>query len=318
MKAHLIKLEAPAKLNLFLEVLRKRADGYHEIRSILHAINLCDEVAVRERKRGVQLVCTDASLPRGERNIAWRAAELMRRRARTAAGVVVRLVKRIPVGAGLGGGSSDAAAVLKAVNQLWRLGLSPDELMQLAAQLGSDCPFFIPCGTALCEGRGELVTPLTLRRELHFVLVCPPIGLATTEVYRNLTKNDLTSKRADDRIIQKILETGDVQEIGQELFNRLEGPAFRLLGQLRAVKEQLSVLCRGRALMTGSGSALFGILDNASEVKGVVARLAPLGLGMVVGVESWNPEQAARLKGGGRREDHRGKSPTARDEKRSA
>ena len=287
MKARRLRLRAPAKLNLFLEVLGKRPDGYHEIRSIFHTISLCDEIEVEERNEGIHLECSDPSLPADERNLAWRAADLMRKRAKTATGVAVRLVKRIPVGAGLGGGSSDATAVLKGLNALWRLGLPEAELARLAAELGSDCAFFTRCGTAVCEGRGEIVKPLPVAGEFSFVLVCPPLSVSTAEVYRNLSRNDLTGPRCDDTILRSAIQAGDLPLAGRKLFNRLEGPAFRLYGELAGAKRRLKEFCPYGALMTGSGSALFGMVGRRlSEAREVVRRTTPLGLGKVWAVKS--------------------------------
>jgi 4-diphosphocytidyl-2-C-methyl-D-erythritol kinase len=287
MSSRQLRLQAPAKLNLFLEVLGKRPDGYHDIRSIFHAINLCDEIEIRERKEGIHLECSDPSLPTDERNLAWRAAALMRKRARTAVGVAVRMVKRIPVGAGLGGGSSDAAAVLKGLNELWRLGLSDVQMARLSAELGSDCAFFTHCGTAVCEGRGEIVKPLPVTGPFSFVLVCPPFPVSTVDVYRNLSRNDLTEPRYDDSILRRAMQAGDLRLAGRHLFNRLEGPAFRLYPELAGAKQRLSEICPLGALMTGSGSALFGLVGRRlCEAEEALQRATPLAFGRVWAVES--------------------------------
>lgn len=299
------KLKAPAKLNFFLEVLGKRPDGYHEIRTIMHAIDLCDEITLTERKRGIRLVCTDPALPTDERNLAWRAAELMRAKLNTHVGVTLRIDKKIPVGAGLGGGSSDAAAVLKGLNRLWRLQLSPKELMGMAAQIGADCAFFIHCGTAICEGKGEIVTPISCPISFNFVLLCPSIQVSTAQVYANLTFKDLTEPRHHDSIIRKSIEEGDVFALGRALFNRLEGPAFRLYPELRVLKERLSAVCPLGTLMTGSGSALFGIVDQEnSEKQEVTARTYLQWHGRVLMVKSFAIKHSYQ-KGGGSCEDHR-------------
>jgi 4-diphosphocytidyl-2-C-methyl-D-erythritol kinase len=212
----------------------------------------------------------------------------------------------------LGGGSSDGAAVLKGLNTLWGLGLSSGELMRTAAGLGSDCAFFIPCGTALCEGRGEVVTPLPVRGPLRFALLCPPLSVSTALVYGNLTGKDLTEPRCDDSILKEALATGQAVKIGQELFNRLEAPAFRLFKGLSAAKEQLSSACPAGVLMTGSGSALFGIGESASEVKEAARRVESLGLGAAIAVSSWSSEQTIAMVQGGRHEDNRCARPSSR------
>jgi 4-diphosphocytidyl-2-C-methyl-D-erythritol kinase len=317
MKARQIRIFAPAKLNLFLEVLGKRPDGYHEIRSVFHAINLCDEMVIEERKEGIHLDCSDPSLPADERNLAWRAAALMQKKAGTSTGVAMRLMKKIPVGAGLGGGSSDASAVLKGLNDLWRLGLSAEELMRMAAELGSDCPYFIRCGTALCEGRGEIVNPLPSAGRLRFILVCPPIQVSTAEVYKNLSRNDLTDARRDDSILRRAIQTGNWVTIGRELFNRLEGPAFRLFRELEGAKRRLREVCPHGTLMTGSGSALFGIVgQSTSHGQEVLERVPSLGLGRTWAVESLSIGHTAWMEGGGYRDDYRREGAAPRDQRR--
>ncbi len=288
MKPRQLKLLAPAKLNLFLEVLRKRPDGYHDLRSVFHAIDLCDEVEIRERRQGIRLECSAPGVPAGQKNLAWRAAELMRKTTRTETGAAIRLVKKIPIGAGFGGGSSDAVAVLKGLNELWGLGLSTARLAALAAQLGSDCPFFVYGGTALCEGRGEVVKPIPGPENGRFLLVYPLFPVSTAEVYQNLNRKDLTGKRVGVTILLKALKDGEWAKVGKCLYNRLEAPAFRLFPQLEESKALLSALCRYGALMTGSGSALFGIVgERTSEVRQAVSAVASMGLGRIWTVRSF-------------------------------
>jgi 4-diphosphocytidyl-2-C-methyl-D-erythritol kinase len=170
---------APAKVNLFLEVLAKRADGYHEIATLLVAVSLYDTLEFKEEASGdVQLLSNHPNLSTGPDNLVCRAADLLRQRRGVRRGARIRLTKRIPLAAGLAGGSSDAAATLAGLNRLWGLGLADGELAALGADLGSDVPFFFSAPAAWCTGRGEQVTPLPLGRPLDFVLACPPAGPA--------------------------------------------------------------------------------------------------------------------------------------------
>src|SRR5215475_12635806 len=179
---------APAKVNLFLEVLGKRPDGYHEIATLLVAVSLYDTLEFKEDPSGaVRLRCDVPELTTGPDNLVLKAAALLRQRTGCARGADVRLTKRVPLAAGLAGGSTDAAAALEGLNRLWRLGLSRDELARLGGELGSDVPFFFHTPVAWCTGRGEIVTPLALGRPLDLVIAKPAVGLSTAEVYRGVT-----------------------------------------------------------------------------------------------------------------------------------
>src|SRR5438045_753982 len=176
---------APAKVNLFLEVVGKRPDGFHELRTLMAAVSLYDTLTFAPAPPGpIRLSCPGVPLSTGPENLVVRAAEALRRYAGTDAGADVVLTKRIPLAAGLAGGSTDAAATLVGLNRLWGLGLSRAELMPLAAGLGSDVAFFLAPPCAWCTGRGEVVEPWPLGARLHLVLVAPPFGLGTADVYR--------------------------------------------------------------------------------------------------------------------------------------
>src|SRR5260370_22010199 len=178
---------APAKVNLYLEVLAKRPDGYHEIATLMVAVSLYDTLEFKEEIAGtIRLECDHPDLGTGPDNLVWRAAQLLRERTGCPRGARIRLTKRIPLAAGLAGGSTDAAATLAGLNRLWRLGLSPTDLAQLGAALGSDGAFFFATPAARCTGRGEQVTPVSLGKLQWCVLICPPVGIATTGVYRGV------------------------------------------------------------------------------------------------------------------------------------
>ncbi len=267
-----VLVRAPAKVNLFLEVLRRRADGYHELATLMTAVSLYDTLRLRDDPSGaVRLRCDRPDLSAGPDNLICRAAELLRRRAGRDLGVDARLWKRIPMAAGLGGGSSDAAAALAGLNALWRLGLTAAELAGLGAELGSDVAFFFAAPAAWCTGRGENVQPLALGRTLDFVLVSPPVGLSTAEVFRNVTppEEPLTG---DD--LRRAATAGDVEEIGRRLHNRLQAPAERLRPQVAEWTERLAALGPAGTLMTGSGSTVFALCRSPEEALRVARGLA--------------------------------------------
>jgi 4-diphosphocytidyl-2-C-methyl-D-erythritol kinase len=266
-------VRAPAKVNLFLEVLRRRADGYHELATLLAAVSLYDTLALRDDPSGaVRLRCDRPDLSAGPDNLVCRAADLLRRRTGHPGGADLRLWKRIPMGAGLGGGSSDAAAALAGLNRLWRLGLSAADLAALGAELGSDVPFFFAAPAAWCTGRGEKVEPLTLGRPLDFVLVSPPVGLSTAEVFRNVVApaEPLSGEEA-----RKAAEAGDVDELGRRLHNRLEAPAARLCPAVAGLRDRLAALGPAAVLMTGSGSTFYALCRSPDEALRVARGLDP-------------------------------------------
>jgi 4-diphosphocytidyl-2-C-methyl-D-erythritol kinase len=272
-------VRAPCKVNLALEVLARRPDGFHEIRTVMHAVDLCDEMALRLLPgREIRLTCAAPGVPAGGDNLIVRAALLMRERFGAEQGVEVNLRKRVPVGGGLGGGSSDAAVALLALNDLWNVGASPAQLGRLAAELGSDVPFFLWGGTALCEGRGERVSPVADGPVLHFVLVMPGLRVSTAEVYA-AARNGLTTRAVGCNNVLKALADGDVERIGSALRNDLEGPALRLHGALQELGRQLrdfSEACHARGLLlSGSGSSFFMLVDGEEEAAEAAELLRP-------------------------------------------
>lgn len=281
-----LTVRCPAKLNLYLEVVRRRPDGYHDLDTIMQAIDLFDELEVVPR-RGPELTleCSDASVPADARNLVVRAALALRRHTGHAGGAHFRLAKRIPAGAGLGGGSSDAAGALVALNRLWGLGLSTARLTEVAAAVGSDVAFFLTGGTARCTGRGEQVEPLPAPRTFHYVLVCPALRVSTAGVYARV-RFPLTPRRADAIMPLRELASGDVEGLGRALFNRLEAPAF--LGHPSLANGKACLAASGNFVgvaMTGSGSALFGVCRAADRAVALERTMA-LHLGQTHGVRS--------------------------------
>jgi 4-diphosphocytidyl-2-C-methyl-D-erythritol kinase len=262
---------APAKLNLFLEILRKRPDGYHDLESLMLTVDLFDTLEFIADSQGkIDLSCDPSSLSSGPDNLVFQAAEKLRAEAgRPELGVSIRLTKRIPTQAGLAGGSSDAALALLALNQIWKLGLTRIELAGIASQIGSDVAFFLNPPAGWCTGRGECVTPEPIGRALDFVLVCPPVGLATFAVFHKLA---VPEKPVPGSEIRLAIRLGDPAAIGRTLFNRLEQPAFALSPLVERIRRRLTGLAPCGAMMSGSGSAVFALCQNRDEAVWVAER----------------------------------------------
>lgn len=281
-----LRVRCPAKLNLFLEVLRRRPDGYHDIDTVMQAIDLYDELHIHAQPAPeITLECDDPALPTDERNLVIRAALALRDLTGTRAGAHIALAKRIPAQAGLGGGSSDAAGTLLGLNAAWQLALPIDTLATLAARLGSDVPFFLHGATARCTGRGERIEPLPARGRQHYVLLCPPVAVSTAEAYKRL-RFPLTSARAGVSMVSRHLAEDDVEGLGAMLHNRLEDSVFGVyprLCELKAVLVELGLFAG--VCMTGSGSALYGVCQPP-DWQHAAAHVARLGLGWVSAVHS--------------------------------
>lgn len=297
-----LRVHTAAKLNLFLEVLAKREDGFHEIETLMTAITLYDTLIVLPSPSGpIELSCrwaagTEAAdiqrtgrgegsrlatLPRQGENLVVQAAERLRSGAAVGYGARMHLVKRIPAAAGLGGASSDAAATLVALNRAWQLGWSHSQLADLGRALGSDIPFFLESawrgtGMGICRGRGERVEPLATQGRLHLVIVRPPEGLSTARVYRHCRP---ATQPVNAAPLLDALRAGNPRDIGRSLFNRLQSTAEELspwVRKLRLVFNQLD--CLGHH-MSGSGTSYFGICRHARQARRLLCLLRAADLG---------------------------------------
>jgi 4-diphosphocytidyl-2-C-methyl-D-erythritol kinase len=260
---------APAKVNLFLEVLGKRADGYHEVQTVLQHVDLCDEVQILEEREGISVESRGLACPGGEENLAYRAATLFFKTIGIGVGVRIQIVKRIPLGAGLGGGSSDAAATLWGLNRLFQTGLSPGELREMGAQLGSDVPFFFGGPTTWASGRGEnlhLLPPFPLS---WLLIAFPGFSVPTAWAYANL---ELTGGDKSIRVRAEA-ERGNFEPLLALSWNCFEEVVFRRYPVVKQLKVSLEAWGARPALMTGSGSAVFGVARAQEEVEGWAARL---------------------------------------------
>jgi 4-diphosphocytidyl-2-C-methyl-D-erythritol kinase len=265
----MIVVRAPAKMNLFLEILSKRTDGYHEIATLMAAIHLMDTLFFKEEP-DLTLTCNRTDLSTGPDNLIVRAAQLLKERTGCTKGASIRLVKRIPMAAGLAGGSTDAAATLAGLNDLWKLGLTNETLAELGGQLGSDIPFFFHTPAAWCTGRGEIVTPVKLGRPLDLVLLCPSFGCATAEVYRNVTVPATVQSGTD---LRRAVENGAIEELGRLLFNRLQPAAEKVAPGLRKYENRLAQFKPAGQLMSGSGSSLFALCRDRAEAERIANEL---------------------------------------------
>ena len=264
--------ETPAKINLFFEVLGKRYDGFHEIVSVAVPIRLCDALTlVPSKDPQIQFECVgNDTVPTDETNLVVKAVKLIQKRFNVQYGAAITLLKRIPIQAGLGGGSSNAAAALRLACQVWDISVSDSELMPLAAELGSDCPLFFYDVPTISTGRGERVQPLPSIPTLWFVLLKPPEGLSTAKVYAECLPQ--RENRMPDDLIAA-MSNGNVHEIGRHLFNRLEIPARKIWPRFDAVKSQLLSSGCIAGQMTGSGTAFFGLCEDESHAEEVFRRL---------------------------------------------
>jgi 4-diphosphocytidyl-2-C-methyl-D-erythritol kinase len=289
---------APAKLNLFFEVLAKRADGFHEIETLMVPIGLYDSLALHSPhssgdaspSNSVTVTARWASrrfeaafgpLPAAEDNLVTRAVKLLQQRSAAARGAQVQLIKRIPSAAGLGGGSSDAAAALLLANAAWQLNWPIERLAEIAAELGSDVPFFLQPGAAICRGRGEKIEPLGRLPALHYVVVRPPEGLSTPAVFKACRPAEQPRQVMP---VLAALRRGDLREMARHLFNGLESAASSLTAWIQRLGEELRKVGTVAAQMSGSGSSYFGLCHHAHHARYVAARLRARGVGHVFAV----------------------------------
>ncbi len=267
-----MNVRAYAKINIGLRILEKRPDGYHNIETVFHQIDLYDELALAPAD-AITLTTTSSEIPSDSNNLCVRAAETLQRYTRTTKGVTISLKKNIPVGAGLGGGSSDAASVLVLLNRLWKTGLVQEELSSLAATLGSDVPFFIRGGTAVGTSRGEVLDHFRLEFPFAIVTVTPPIHVSTAWAYAHVKPR--TTRPTED--LRSIVEQGMLNPpaMAAGITNDFEESVFEAHPQIRRLKETLSSSGALVAQMSGSGSSVFGLFRDTDTARTVMEKFAP-------------------------------------------
>ena len=298
------RAETPAKLNLFLEVICKRDDGFHEIETLMVAVSLYDTLYFTGNQDGIvdltarwgngmeaSAICSPHSqlekLPPGSENTVSRALDLLRQAAGITAGASIRLIKRIPSAAGLGGASSDAAAALIAANRAWGVDWPLERLSEIGAQIGSDIPFFLSdSGTremAICRGRGERVSTVPYRGQIHFVVIRPPVGMATAQVYSRC--RPARQPHSIDPLLAAV-KSADFGAVGRQLFNRLEATAIEISPWIQRLQLQLGRLDLPGFGMSGSGSSFFGICRHHRHAHRVARMLRTAGVGQVFSASS--------------------------------
>lgn len=272
-----LAIKALAKINLGLDVLRRREDGYHEVKMVMQTIHLYDQLHLKKIESGIYLETNLGFLPVDESNLAYRAARLMKEKYQIEEGIDIRLNKRIPVAAGMAGGSTDAAGVLYGINELFNLGIKRKELMELGVQIGADVPYCIMRGTALAEGIGEKLTSLPPMVKCPVVIAKPQVSVSTKYVYENLKLDEHTQHPDIDALIQNI-RTKDLPAIAGSMGNLLETVTAKKYPEIEKIKELMRENGALNAMMSGSGPTVFGLFDELETAKMAAAIVRQSGL----------------------------------------
>ncbi len=268
----MVRVHGNAKINLTLDILGKREDGYHEVAMVMQSIGLHDTVELERTEKGISLAVDVPGLEADERNLAWKAAALMRERFHLEGGVHIRLAKRIPIAAGLAGGSTDAAAVLRGMNELYGLGIPEEELCRLGAELGSDIPFCILGGTMLATGRGEMLERLPDLPEMPVVLVKPRISVSTAWAYQNYDAHG-AERHPDNEAIQRAIAAGDREAVAKLLCNVLESVTIKKYQEIARYKQMLLEQGAMASMMSGSGPTVFALARSGEQAEDMAAFL---------------------------------------------
>lgn len=260
--------KAYGKINIGLDVLRKRPDGYHEVKMIMQTVSLYDRITITklEDSADIQLETNLSFLPANDNNIVFKAAKLLKDEFCIQEGLAIKLEKHIPVAAGMAGGSTDAAATLELLNIMFSLGLNTEELMKRAVNLGADVPYCLLKGTALSEGIGEVLTPLTPLMPCSILIVKPPIHVSTKFVYENLKLDKLESHPDIDALVEAI-DAGDVYAMTNNMANVLESVTEENYPVISSIKQLMVEHGALSSLMSGSGPTVFGIYDNEDAIN---------------------------------------------------
>tara|TARA_B110000914_G_C15479844_1_gene455067 strand:- start:265 stop:1161 length:897 start_codon:yes stop_codon:yes gene_type:complete len=268
-----ISFKTPAKVNLGLHILGKREDGFHELETLFQMVNWCDEIKIECLSRGLELVCNQPDIPTDKGNLVIRAAHILQTRyPERCKGARIHLNKNIPHGAGLGGGSGNAAGVLLGLNFLWGMKLKREDLISVASELGSDVPFFLFSPCAIGRGRGEILEPVKNSIRFYVLMVYPGFAVPTASVYGNL-KLKLTKRENNISILKNFLLQSEFAQLGATWSNDLELFVFKEYPGLSGIKEEMLALGAKGALLSGSGSTVFGIFDNPETANSAHARL---------------------------------------------
>ncbi|MBY7026751.1 MULTISPECIES: 4-(cytidine 5'-diphospho)-2-C-methyl-D-erythritol kinase [Clostridium] len=259
-------IKAYAKINISLDVIGKRDDGYHLLKMIMQNIDLYDIVQVEKISNGIKLKCNKPYVPTDERNLAYKAAKLFKETYNIKSGIYINIEKNIPVSAGLAGGSTDAAAVLKIMNKMFNINVTQSELMNLGLKLGADVPYCICGGTALCEGIGEKVTKLKPFRDKILVVVKPPFGVSTKEVYKAFDLSKVIFHPKTNELISNI-EKNNIEFISNNMKNLLENVTLGRYKIISTIKEEINICGALGSMMSGSGPTVFGFFDDMLKAQ---------------------------------------------------
>ena len=262
-----MRIKAYAKINIALDVVGKREDGYHLLKMIMQTVDLYDVIEIiKISSNDIKLICNKPYVPTDERNLAYKAANLFKQTYNINEGVSINLIKNIPVSAGMAGGSSDAAAVLKLMNRLFNINATDEELRILGLKLGADVPYCINGGTALCEGIGEKITQLKPFKDKIVVIVKPPFGVSTKEVYKAFDLSKVIyHPRVDD--IMKAMKNDDIHFVANNMRNLLENVTLRKHRVISNIKEEFKSLDAIGTMMSGSGPTVFALFDDMLKAQ---------------------------------------------------
>ncbi|MEA4972521.1 MAG: 4-(cytidine 5'-diphospho)-2-C-methyl-D-erythritol kinase [Candidatus Metalachnospira sp.] len=266
-----MNVKARAKINLTLDVTGIRDDGYHDLKMIMQTVELYDKVYIKEiAKSNIKLKSNIEWLPVDDRNLAYKAAEILKNRYNIKKGIFIELSKSIPVAAGLAGGSADCAAVLYGMNVLFDIGISKQELMNIALELGSDVPYCLMRGTALAEGRGEILTKLSPCPKAWVVLAKPPVGMSTASVYKAIDAFD-SYKHPNTEAMIDAIEKHDITAVAKNLSNVLENASIPMCSMIADLKETLNDCGALGSLMSGSGPTVYGLFEKKASAENAVS-----------------------------------------------
>lgn len=282
-----ITRKAYAKVNLALDVIRRRDDGYHEVRMIMQTVGLHDTLTFTKcEKSGITITTDKAELPVDESNLIYKAAKLIMETHSIEQGVKIELQKKIPMAAGMAGGSTDAAAVFHGMNEMFELGMTEDEMCTLGVKIGADVPYCIQGGTALAEGIGEILTKIKEAPSCFVLIAKPDVDVSTKYVYENLHVNDLSRHPNIDRI-KAAIEAGDLYEMAECMENVLETVTVKAYPVIEEIKRFMKEQGALKALMSGSGPTVFGIFEREEKAQAAYEALKPMNLAKQIFITGW-------------------------------
>lgn len=260
----MIEIKSYAKINLFLDIVNKRPDGYHNIKTVMQEIDLYDVLLIEEQENGICISCDNYNIPLDNKNTCYKAANLIKEIYNINLGVKIQIKKVIPTGAGLAGGSSNAAAVIKGLNKLWNLNMSLNDMLEIGVKIGADVPFCLTGGTCLCEGIGDKITELNPFVWNNIIIIKPDFSISTPLAYKNVTRSEYNHYK-NNKILEYIRKK-DYYNTCVSVANTLEIAAIKFKPEILTIKEDLLESAAFSSLMTGSGSSIYGFYNNSDEL----------------------------------------------------